>query len=687
MGFLTRILGPKEERSISESSMMALLRSGLNGASATAAGVVVSPEGSLQVTTVFACVRVLAESLASLPLLLYQRQGQAKLRMTDHPLYPILHDLPNPEMTSMELRETMMGHLALRGNAYANKVYDGAGRIRELWPLRPDRMQVLRREESSELIYQYTLPSGEMRYLPTQEVMHLRGISPDGINGYGPITLARQAIGLAMGTEEYGARFFGNGARATTVLKHPGKLSDKAFERLRDSWEARHQGLENAHRVAILEEGMAVDQVGLAPEDAQFLQTRKFQKGEICAIFRVPPHMAGDLERATFGNIEHQSLEFVMYTLRPWVVRWEQGIARDLLTAEERKVYLAEFLLDGLLRGDLSSRYAAYAVGRQNGWLSANDIRGFENLNPIPGGDVYLVPLNMVPADQAAKPAENAPAQQRTWTHVAGLPECQCEQCRAEHVERETRNQDDEHGAIRENKQKLARSYQPLMADVAGRVVRRECNDVRRAVDKHLRKRSAADFRAWLVRFYDDFPVVVRDNFQAIMETYGAQVATATADELKKVDQGLTEELHKFIDRYLNDLANGHAASSRNQLLKLLEDAAQTGKEPADLISERLDGWEETRADSIAKHETFSFGNAFAVAAYLGFGVHYLRWLATGKSCPFCTHLNGHIVGIDENFVAGGTNLDGGVAGLMLVRRDTKHGPLHQGCDCVVMAA
>lgn len=214
--------------------------------------------------------------------------------------------------------------------------------------------------------------------------------------------LAREAIGMALATEEYGARFFGNGAKPGGVLEHPGKLSKEAQDRLRTSWNEMHQGLSKQHRIAILEEGMSYKQIGIPPEDAQFLETRKFQLNEIARIFRIPPHLVGDLERATFSNVEQQSIDFVVHTIRPWLVRWEQAIKLKLFTPTERRRFFAEFVADGLLRGDIKSRYEAYAIGRQNGWLSADDIRELENMNPLPDdtGKVYLVPLNMVPADK-----------------------------------------------------------------------------------------------------------------------------------------------------------------------------------------------------------------------------------------------------------------------------------------------
>ncbi len=263
-------------------------------------------------------------------------------------------------------------------------------------------MTVERDTQTGKIKYTYSddITNQTYVYRPDQ-VFHLKSLSIDGVTGLSPIAQAREAVGLSLATEEYGAKFFGNGARPGGVLEHPGILKDP--EKLRESWNKVYQGTRNSHKVAVLEEGMKYHTIGIAPEDAQFLETRKYQVNEICRIFRVPPHLVGDLERATFSNIEHQSIEFVQHTIRPWLVRWEQAISRSLLDEKERLLYFAKFNVDGLMRGDYKSRMEGYAVGRQNGWLSANDIRGLEDLPPIPkeqGGDVYLVNGNMMTATQ-----------------------------------------------------------------------------------------------------------------------------------------------------------------------------------------------------------------------------------------------------------------------------------------------
>ena len=360
----------------------------------SSSGKAVNERTALQTTAVYACVRILAETIASLPLHTYRYSTGGKEKAMNHPLYYLLHSEPNPEMTSFVFRETLMGHLLLWGNAYAQIIRDGRGRVLGLYPLLPNKMLVSRTDQGI-LFYQYE-KDGRTFFLPDTEVLHIPGLGFDGLVGYSPIAMAKNAIGMAIATEEYGAKFFANGASPGGVLEHPGVVKDPG--KIRESWNAVYQGSGNAHRVAVLEEGMKFQPIGIPPEQAQFLETRKYQLNEIARIFRIPPHMVGDLEKSSFSNIEQQSLEFVMYTLDPWVIRWEQAIQRALLSGGEKRQYFVKFNVDGLLRGDYQSRMNGYAVGRQNGWLSTNDIRELENLNRISpelGGDLYLINGNM----------------------------------------------------------------------------------------------------------------------------------------------------------------------------------------------------------------------------------------------------------------------------------------------------
>ena len=363
----------------------------------------VNERTAMQMTAVYSCVRILSEAVAGLPLQFYRyTKDGGKEKAVDHPLYFLLHDEPNPEMTSFVFRETLMTHLLLWGNAYSQIIRNARGEIIALYPLMPDRMTV-NRDGDGQLYYEYnmstddahTLKGSTVRLQPN-DVLHIPGLGFDGLVGYSPIAMAKNAIGMAIACEEYGAKFFANGAAPSGVLEHPGTIKDPS--RVRESWQSTFGGSANANKVAVLEEGMKYTPISISPNEAQFLETRKFQIDEIARIFRVPPHMVGDLEKSSFSNIEQQSLEFVKYTLDPWVARWEQAMVRALLTQEEKKTYFFKFNVDGLLRGDYQSRMNGYATARQNGWMSANDIRELENLDRIPeeaGGDLYLINGNM----------------------------------------------------------------------------------------------------------------------------------------------------------------------------------------------------------------------------------------------------------------------------------------------------
>ena len=375
----------------------------------TTSGKAVTERPAMQMTAVYSCVRILAEAVAGLPLHLYRyKEDGGKEKALDHPLYLLLHDEPNPEMSSFVFRETLMTHLLLWGNAYAQIIRNGKGEVIALYPLMPNRM-VVDRDIHGQLYYQYTRSTEEAPTmkgvtvnLPPSDVLHIPGLGFDGLVGYSPIAMAKNAIGMAIACEEYGAKFFANGAAPGGVLEHPGTIKDP--QRVRESWQSTFGGSGNSNKIAVLEEGMKYTPIGISPEQTQFLETRKFQINEIARIFRVPPHMVGDLEKSSFSNIEQQSLEFVKYTLEPWLVRWEQSIQRTLFSPEEKKRYFAKFNVEGLLRGDYASRMSGYATARQNGWMSANDIRELENLDRIPtedGGDLYLINGNMLPLGNA----------------------------------------------------------------------------------------------------------------------------------------------------------------------------------------------------------------------------------------------------------------------------------------------
>lgn len=375
----------------------------------------VDEQSAMQISTVYACVRLLAETVAALPLHLYRYTdgGKGKESAFDHPLYRILYRQPNDEMSSFIWRETMMTHLLLWGNAYSQIIRDGRNNVLGLYPLLPENVEV-DRDGQGQLYYIYHAYTDEVPgeqnqdiYFRKDEILHIPGLGFNGLVGFSPIAMMKNSLGTTLAVEKYGASFFKNGAQPSGVLEHPGVLKDP--QKIRDNWTAVYGGANNAHRVAVLEEGMAYKAISLPPEDSQFLSTRQFGVEEICRIFRVPPHMVQSLEHATFSNIEHQSIDFVVHTLTPWLVRFEQAIIKDLLLEEEQDVLFPKFNVDGLLRGDYQSRMNGYATGISNGFLSPNDIHRLENMDLIPaeeGGDDYYLNGGYVKLRDAGKFAQ-----------------------------------------------------------------------------------------------------------------------------------------------------------------------------------------------------------------------------------------------------------------------------------------
>lgn len=391
----------------------------VDGIGATSnSGVMVTELSAMRCTTVLKCVRILSETIASLPLIVYERLDEGgKSRAIKHHLYNLLHNQVNPLMTSFEWRETTMGHLVLWGNGYSEIQRNNGGRPIALWPLRPDKMRVI--ADGLRLRYFYTLPNGEEKELPEENVLHIKGLSANGYVGQSMISFARESIGLALAAEEFGARFFSNDATPTGILEHPGRLGEEAQNNIKKSWNESLQGLSNKFRMQILEEGMSYKSIGMPLEDAQFLENRKYQDLDIAGIFRIPAHMVNNLDRSSFSNIEHQGLEFVIHTIRPWLVRWEQAMKRDLILPSERDKYFVEYLVDALLRGDIKSRFEAYKIAREIGVYNSDDIREKENDNPLPNGQgkIYIVPMNF----QSLEELKNNPSGKATEGQFAGL--------------------------------------------------------------------------------------------------------------------------------------------------------------------------------------------------------------------------------------------------------------------------
>lgn len=463
----------------------------------THSGQHVSPETAMRVTTVYACVKILSETVAQLPLGLFRRRDDGgKEKANDHPLYSVLRYRPNPWQGSYTWRETLQGHVGLRGNAYSIILPGKRGAVDSLIPVRPDMVTV---EQLDNFRLRFTVRDkhgNETRYTQ-DEIFRIPGLSDDGITGMSPIQVAREAVGLAQATEAYGARFFKNDARPGGILSTEQKVDKAKKEEIRDAMQS-HTGGANQHKIGVLDMGLTWTSIGMTSEDAQFLETRKFQREEICSLFRMPPHMAGDLSRSTNNNIEHQSIEFVVHTLLPWVKRWEEAISRDLIPEEERDEVFVEFDLRGLLRGESEKRAEYYNKLFNVGALSQNDIRRLENENPVEGGDRYFVPQNMAPSDrvdevidkQGAKAPAPAQPEPRQALDIFGV----------------------------------------LVSDVAERIASAEIRELQKRADKAAEDRPRFD--AWVAEVYEGHSAYVRKAVDPLARAWaqgnGGAVATDT---------------------------------------------------------------------------------------------------------------------------------------------------------------
>jgi HK97 family phage portal protein len=404
MGLWSRFFGGKT-KSTSESPASWFV-DWVRGGENTTAGVHVTPDSSMRLAAVWACVRIRSEDVGKLPCYLYRTLPSSNKELaTDHPLFNLILDQPNPYQTAFEFKQLMQSWLDLNGNAYAVKEFDIRGRITALWPFPPQWVTVLRVPGTYELFYQLNMPGREPETLPSDGVVHLRGMTLDGFCGLSPIAYHRETIGLAIGAQRYGASFFGNSAQPNGALKVPHILDAPAADKLRADWERKFRGSENANRLAIFDGGMEWVPTGMNNNDAQYLESRKFQNQQIYSLYRIPPHKVGELERSTNNNIEHQGLEYINDCLGTELNRWAQTLKRDLLTDAEKKFYKFEFDTSSLLRGDFASTMAGFAVARNWGIFSVNDCRNQLGLNDVENGDIFLQPLNMIEAGTVPPPA------------------------------------------------------------------------------------------------------------------------------------------------------------------------------------------------------------------------------------------------------------------------------------------
>lgn len=649
------------------------------GGGPSKAGVPVTQESASRLTAFWCGTRILAETLASVPLCVYERQGRGSRKAVEHPLFPLLHDEPNPDMSSFFAREVMQAQLIYHGNAYAAIRRDAGGRIRQLWPLISQRVRPERKD--GVLQYQMTLSDGSSEPWLPEDVVHVPGLSFDGVKGKSVIGAARDALGVGLASQDYAGMFYRMGGRVPGVVETQlPKLDPETKKNLQETWLSGRS--DNYHQVAFLPRNMKYVPVGIPPDDAQFLESRKFGVTEIARILNMPPHLLKDLDRATFSNIEQQSLEFVIYTMRPTYARWEQELNRKLLAPAERSRYYIAFNMEGLLRGDTAARGAFYALGRQWGLFSANDCLELENRPSIgPQGDIYLTPINMVPADQIADGGPPSPAPK-------GAPARGSRGGPAAEVRRRLQER-----SLR-LRRRIRKSQQSVIEDRARTIVNREIGAIEKLVKplhaEPRSRRSLASLRRDIEAFYDDHAAWATQRMHPVMRNYADLISGAMADELG-TDPGdeLPPELERFVKDYSGHFGKREASEGKLQLLALVDEFEAEGDEAvAAAIESRVAEWGDKRAGKIAGIESVRFMSATAKVLYVAGGVTVLRWVANADACSFCQKIDGQTAGVQENFVNAGQGVDGGEGtdGPLKPSDNIGHPPLHDSCECDVIA-
>jgi len=629
------------------------------------AGQKITQENSLQITTVFKCVDKISKTLSTLPLNIYKYlPNGGKEKTPDHHLQYILHVRANPQMTATEFRKTLKGHYLLWGNAYAQIIRNGLGQIIELWPFRPDRMTPKR--DNGIITYEYTMNDGQTITFQQKDVWHLRDLSLDGFIGLSRISQARECLGLAKATEKFGSKFFSNAAKATGILEHPGKLTEGARDNIKKSVSEQIAGAKMLGML-ILEEGMSWKQIGIPPDDAQFLETRNFQAVDICGLFDVPPNKIGLLDRATYSNIEHLDIEWAKDTILPHAVYWEQKIDSELLPEKDRGKYFSKHNMDGILRGDTLSRGEFYNKMFMIGAYSQNDIRELEDKNPFDGGDEHYVPLNMI------KVGDERP-QMPTFTK------------KDEKEEKSFRIITPIQIRSIQGRKRLAEVNKRLFSDAVSRIVGMENIAITRAVKKYIKYGVTNDFVEWLNDYYVKMPESIEKNMLSIFMAYADVVQIEANQEIGNEPQ-MTPELEKFVADYENVYSFNYINSSKNQINKIIR---ETPKEDdvSELILARVGEWREKRPEKEAGRQVIESSSAFSKAVYLTAGVMSMKWIAAGiHPCPYCIEMNGRIVGIQGDFINKGEQLNPeGGSGPMLTYQNKSHPPLHDGCECTIIA-
>ncbi|KKN14044.1 hypothetical protein LCGC14_1000090 [marine sediment metagenome] len=612
----------------------------------TYSGKPVTEDTALTNAAFYAAVRIRSHAISTLPLILYKRVGDNKERATNHPLYPILKSSPNQMHTSQEWLELVSLHKDIQGNHFTFIIRNNGGQINQLVPVHPNRVTIKFDADSKEPFY---IVNGDTHNpWSMNEVLHFRDLSIDGVMGISKIKAAKQAISYGLGLEDYGARFIQNDASSGVILTHPQSIGDDAIKGLKKAFEDSRRG-SNKHRVAVLGEGVSIEKISIPPDDAQFLQSRQFSIQEIARFMGVPPHMLSDLSKSSFSNIESQELSFLFNTVRPELVKIEQRINKVLLANSPD--YFVEFLFDARERADLASRYKAYSTGLNAGFLTANEVRSFENLSQVEGGDVLRAPLNTAPVGEEAREiVSNAPDKNQPIAQ------------RVEVLDPETRALPG-HVILRDD-------FQRDFRKTASEILEEEIPQLREILEDAP---TAERLQSKLDAFFLSHSEFVRFKIEPLYLRFTQRIATVNAEEAGKD----VPDIDEFVEKLIASAVLRWVRSSRNQL-DALEDNESRLK--------RLDEWEEKRAGKFADAESTQVQGAAVRATFIAMGFSRLIWRTRGDNCPYCQTLNGKSVDSNGTFVNAGE--DTTVEGLPPMRSNSKisHPPRHRGCDCYITA-
>jgi len=634
----------------------------------TSAGVLVSEKEAMKYLTVFACVSLISGDLAKLPLNLYRkRKDGGKDLVTDHKLYDLLHNAPNPEMTSFNWREASQGHLLLWGNHYSYKETDKTGKLRALWPL-PDPGQVQVKRRNDTLVYEYYV-DGEKKIRTRDQIFHVPGYGFNGLVGMSMIGLAREAIGMGLAAETFGSRYFSEGTHPSGLLTMEQDLGESEAAYIA-ALKASYAGLGKSQSVMVLQNGEKYQPLTVPMEDAQFLETRDHQKIEICGMYHVPPHkVAIHGQNSNYNNLEQENSSYVDSCLMSWFVRWESAINLQLLSEQERRSGLFfEFLVAGLLRGDSQARAEFYNKIFQVGGISPNEIRSKENMNPDPApeADMKYVMLNMVPLN---KVMEVAVSQDE--------PKPPTPEEEKEEVKQFFRDADFRASAEKRSIQmrdRLARAYRPLILDAAKAIVSRETKAIKNRIASRAKGSDKDTMSDYLNDFYSKFPEYITQRIGPVLKSYLSAVAEESFLEIDAEITNLDKEINEYIDRY----AERHTESSIGQMTALLEGKIED-------LETRADEWMEKRPGKITDDEAVRASSAAYSWVVFGAGLSLIWRTRSGRSCEFCKELDGKRISRGQSFVSGGDEINPkGGDGPMRFFGTKKHPPLHKSCKCYV---